>query len=73
MAFARLVREFGGPDFPAEAGHDWRETLGLPPVLVAVWDFDYYQLSLRVESRSGEDRVVVLAKHRAASNASRTR
>lgn len=63
--FARFVRDFGGPDFPSEDGCDWRATLGLASELVAVWDFDYYQLSLRVESQSREDSIVVLATHRA--------
>jgi hypothetical protein len=65
MVFARFVRDFGGPDFPSEAGCDWRAVLGLTSGLVAVWDFDYYQLSLRVEARGSDDCTVVLAKHRA--------
>jgi len=61
-AIDRLTDDFGEPDFPPEGAIDWRQVLGLRSDLVAVWDFDYYQVSLRVES--GNEGVVVLATHR---------
>ena len=63
QVFAQFVQRFGEPDFPAESGFDWREFLGLRSDLLAVWDFDYYQLSLRVTCQSRQDSDVVLAKH----------
>lgn len=69
MVFAHFVRDFGEPDFPAESGCDWRKVLGLRTELVAVWDFDYYQISLRVESQSSEDSFVVLTVHHNERNA----
>ncbi len=46
--YAQLVVRYGAPDFPCISGHlCWIEVLGLEDSrLVAVWDFDYYQLSL---------------------------
>lgn len=63
--FARLVTDFGTPDFPP-GGPDWPGALGLPPGWVAVWDFDYYQLSIRADSAANQEGGVVLAVHKPA-------
>jgi hypothetical protein len=64
-AFARMVLWLGlAPTFPAWFGSDWREALGLHSLLVAVWNYDYYQLSLRVTERGRDDCMVVAARHR---------
>ena len=63
MIFAWVVSTSGEPDFPASHGTDWRAVLSLKSPLMAVWDFDYYQLSLRVACEDDPDRVVILAKH----------
>ena len=53
---AALVAKFGIPDFPGGLPeHDWRTELRLDSQLLAVWDFDYYQLSLRLE----DDRILL--------------
>jgi hypothetical protein len=63
QVFADLVLKFGVPVYPRAAAQNWRQTLGLSSRLVAVWNFDYYQLSLRVLATSEDDATVVLARH----------
>jgi hypothetical protein len=61
---ARVVLLLGlTPTFPAPGASDWREPLGLGGGLVAVWNFDYYQLSVSVCDHGPEDCVVVLDRH----------
>ena len=60
LAYTNLVTQLGDPDFPFACDHDWRETLGFPSDVAAVWNFDYYQLSLRIRSSDG---ALLLAKH----------
>ena len=60
LAYTTLITQLGGPDFPFADDHDWRETLGFPTDLAVVWNFDYYQLSLRIRSSDG---TLLLAKH----------
>ncbi len=45
QAFAHLFARFGSPDHPGRYT-DWRGVLRVHSPLLAVWDFDYYQLSL---------------------------
>src|SRR5262245_40328950 len=62
--FAQLVLEQGlTPTFPSPSASDWRKPLGLNELLVAVWNYDYYQLSVRVVDRGPDDCMVVVARH----------
>lgn len=58
--YGKLVGQFGEPDFPLNCGKDWRSTLGFATDLAVVWDFDYYQISLRVRATDG---AILFAKH----------
>jgi hypothetical protein len=61
---ARVVLALGlTPTFPAPAASDWRKSLGLSGGLVAVWNFDYSQLSVSVCDNGPEDCIVVVARH----------
>ncbi|MBY0230836.1 MAG: hypothetical protein K2W96_16235 [Gemmataceae bacterium] len=61
---ARLTLGLGlTPTYPAPAAGDRRVSLGLAGGLVAVWDFDYYQLSISVTDRGSDDCIVVIARH----------
>ena len=59
-AYAKLVSQFGEPEFPLNCEKDWRTALGFANDLAAIWDFDYYQISLRVRVSDG---AVLFAKH----------
>jgi hypothetical protein len=61
-AFSQLISSFGEPDSPALCSTDWRRELQASPSLQAVWDFDYYRVSLRVATQGKNGSVVVLAK-----------
>lgn len=48
-ALLLLSGRFGVPDWPCE-DCDWPQALGLSEATtLAIWDFDYYQLSLRID------------------------
>ena len=63
FVFAQFVQLFDPPDFPGGAKCDWRDLLDIKDDIVAIWNFDYYQLSLRV-AESEADVTVVLSQHR---------
>ena len=57
--YGALTTRLGIPDFPGGLPEfDWRTELRLDCRLLAVWDFDYYQLSLRLEGKR-----VLLRRH----------
>ena len=59
VVFAFFVEKFHSPDYPNYADSDhWPATLNIDKELSAVWDFDYYQLSLSVENNQ-----IVIIKH----------
>ncbi|MEQ8211851.1 MAG: hypothetical protein RH917_18785 [Lacipirellulaceae bacterium] len=58
--FAFLVERFGSPDFPGGNEVDWRMSLNISDTMVAVWDFDYYQLSIR---NSCKNQGVIITRH----------
>ena len=52
-----MVEKHNAPDYPGDAGSEhWPETLGLDGSMLAVWNFDHYQLSLSLEG----DRIVLV-------------
>lgn len=55
---AEITARSGPPDFPEDPTFDWSTQLGLEGETIAVWDFDYYQLSLRIK-----DDAVLLQRH----------
>ena len=61
MAFSRLILELGEQDYPGEETN-WPKELGLDVELFALWNFDYYQLSLRLHD-DGSRELVVLRKY----------
>lgn len=70
-AFAHLVICFGEPDFPSYDRYDWPTRLEISTPLVAVWDFDYYQLSLSGAIGSENDMhegAVLLTRHSVKMN-----
>jgi hypothetical protein len=63
VVFAVFVKQFGAPDYPNAAGDVVRESLRFPEeAMLAIWDFDYYRLSLRLENVDA-DATVLLARH----------
>jgi hypothetical protein len=62
--FAKLLGRFELPDYPCASNFDWRAALGFEAKLAAVWDLDYYRVSLRIERVDDID-CAVLAKHEA--------
>lgn len=58
--FAYFVENQYSPDYPCDEGSEyWLEELNLSGKLAAVWDYDYYQLSLVL---SGND-TIIIKKH----------
>ena len=55
-AFLMLAIKFGPCDYPCEELGEsrYRDELGAPSGALAVWDFDYYMLSLKYDSESGQ-------------------
>ena len=63
LAYTKLFQKFGAPDYPTlEGGAEYTERLEISAPLVAVWDFDYHMLSLRIEG-TGAERRVLLQQH----------
>ena len=59
VVFSYFVEKFHSPDYPNYSDSDhWPTTLNIGKELSAVWDFDYYQLSLSVENNQ-----IVIIKH----------
>ena len=60
VAYETLRERFGPPDAPAlETPINYRSILEVEVQLFALWEFDYYQLSLRLESDPERDDVVI--------------
>ena len=57
--YSALVEKYGFPDYPCDLGSQkLLDVLDIEENLVAIWDFDYYQLSLRKDNNEA-----VLTKH----------
>jgi hypothetical protein len=57
-SFVQLSTRFGEPDHPGDFAVDWRRSLGFGEGMLAVWDFDYYVVSLRFAGHT-----VLVQKH----------
>lgn len=62
---ATLVARLGEPDFPGQPRGPERLP-DAPTSLRAVWDFDYYLLTLRVENVDGEPTAILSRAHPAS-------
>ncbi len=69
VAYETLHERFGPPDAPAiESPIDYRSILEVEAEMFALWEFDYYQLSLRLESELDQG-YVVIQRHEPSSHA----
>lgn len=51
--FSALQQKYNAPDYPCYIDSaEWLEVLEIQEKLVAIWDFDYYRLSLRKGGKS---------------------
>jgi hypothetical protein len=64
-AFQRMIRTYSDPDYIGEASRacDYRRTLQIEGSPLAVWEYDYYQLALRVCARIDRYAEVIASVH----------
>jgi hypothetical protein len=64
FAFCSIFLRFREPDYPLRTSVDWATDLGIETPFCAVWDLDYYQMSVALEiTAEGGPCTVILRRH----------